>query len=175
MDLAQIITGKMWQAPIPGSVVVLSLALFASPSQADAQQLMFTSGGGPISLVINSAIAGSEPTNVTDNSTEIFWDADFGVTTKMTVTTSCPTQAFGLYVLMTVTSWASGTQGSPQAEVQLSDGMLDADIFRDIPATTPEREGFATLTYRAASTVAQGNSTENGDDFHTVTFTIVAQ
>lgn len=158
-----------------GLAVLLICAYAGTPQTVAAQQLIFSSGGGPLSLTVNSAVAGSEPTDATDNSNEIYWDADFGVTTKMTVTTSCPTQAFQLHILLTVTSWASGTSGNPQAEVQLTDGMLDADLLTDILSTSPERMGYATLTYRAAATAAQGNSTDHGDDYHTVTFTILAQ
>lgn len=144
-------------------------------SPAYAQSLIFSSGGGPVSLTVNSAVAGSEPIDVSDNSTEITWDGDFGVPGKITVSTSCPSQAFQLYVLLTITSWGSGTLGTAQPEIQLTDGMLDTDIFRDIPTTAPGRQGVGTLTYRAAASVADGNSAENGDDLHTVTFTLLAQ
>ena len=150
-------------------------ASFVTVSPVHAQSLIFSSGGGPVSVTVSAAVAGSEPTDVSDNSTEITWDGDFGVTGKITVSTSCPSQAFQLFVLLTVTSWGSGTLGTAQPEIELTDGMLDTDIFRDIPTAAPGRQGVGTLTYRAAATVAQGNSAENGDDIHTVTFTVLAQ
>lgn len=144
-------------------------------TKVHAQSLTFSSGGGPLTLTVSSATAGSEPVDVTDATSQVTWDGDFGVTAKITVATVCPTQSFGLYVTLTVTSWGSGTTGTEQSEVQLTDGMADADLFRDIPTTAPGRQGVATLTYRASATVSQGNSADNGDDIHTVTYTILAQ
>jgi len=164
-----------WRAFLGRPALLVLLFAIQSPDMASAQQLMFSSGGGPLMLTISSAVAGSQPVGVSDNSTQIFWDADFGVTSKMTVTTSVLTQSYRLYILLTVTSWSSGTVGTPQPEIELVDGMLDTDILRDMPPTTPERLGFGTLRYRAISLVTDGNSTENGDDLHTITFTIVAQ
>ncbi len=164
-----------WRAFLGRPAILVLLLAVQSSDSASAQQLMFSSGGGPLMLTISTAVAGSQPVGVSDNSTQIFWDADFGVTSKMTVSTSALTQSYRLYILLTVTSWASGTMGSPQPEIELIDGMLDTDILRDIPPTAPERQGFGTLRYRAASLVTDGNSVENGDDLHTITFTIVAQ
>jgi hypothetical protein len=164
-----------WRAFFGRPVILALLIGGAHASRADAQQLMFSSGGGPLTLSITSATAGSQPVGVSDNSTEIFWDADFGVTSKMTISTSVISQSFRLYILLTVTSWASGTAGTPQPEIELIDSMLDTDILRDIPPATPQRTGFGTLRYRASSLVSDGNSAENGDDLHTITFTIVAQ
>jgi hypothetical protein len=154
---------------------LIALCAWVLPGPVAAQSLTFSSGGGPLTLSITTATAGSNPNQVTDNSTEVTWDSEGAGTGKITVSTSCTSQAFGLYVTLAVTSWGSGTTGTEQSEVQLSDGMLDADIFRDIPTTLPARQGTATLTYRATATAAQGNSTEDGDDNHTVTYTIVAQ
>ncbi len=151
------------------------LCLWGLAGSTQAQTLSFSSGGGPLTLSITTATAGSDPVEATDNSTEVTWDSEGAGTGKITVSTSCASQAFGLYVTLTVTSWGSGTTGTEQSEIQLSDGMLDADIFRDIPTTAPARQGTATLTYRATATAAQGNSNEDGDDNHTVIYTIVAQ
>lgn len=138
-------------------------------------ELYFSAGGPSLTLTVNSATAGSDPDDVTDATTELTWDADFGQTAKITVSTLCPGQSFSLFVELDVNSWASGTQGTEQPEITLSDGMLDTDIFRDIPPTIPERRGSGTLTYRASATAAQGNGAEVGDDFHTVIFTALAQ
>lgn len=157
------------------AVLACVLCCLITPLAASAQSLTFSSGGGPLSLTVTSATAGSEPDDVSDATTELTWNGDSGVTGKITVSTVCPSQSFSLYVTLSVTSWGSGTTGTEQSEVQLTDGMSDADLFRDIPTSAPGREGVATLTYRASSTVAQGNSADNGDDVHTVTYTIVAQ
>jgi len=164
-----------WRAFLGRPAVLAVMLVLQLSSSASAQQLMFSSGGGPLLLTISSAVAGSQPAGISDSSTELFWDADFGVTSKMTVSTSVLNQSFRLFITLTVTSWANGTAGTPQPEIELTDGMLDTDILRDIPPASPQRQGFGTLTYRASSLVSDGNSTENGDDLHTITFTIVAQ
>ena len=149
--------------------------LLATALEGRAQIIEFSLGGGSLTLTINTAVAGQEPSEVTDNLTEIHWDADFGVTAKMSVSTVCPGQSFSLYVELEVTSWGSGTQGTEQPEAQLTDGMMATDVLRDIPSTAPGREGYGTLTYRATATVAQGTSAEHGDDVHTITYTILEQ
>jgi hypothetical protein len=44
-----------------------------------------------------------------------------------------------------------------------------------IPAKPPANVRTCTLQYIASATFAQGNSTEDGNDVHTVTYTILAQ
>ena len=156
--------------------ILLLLVLFSLVApQAHAQELRFNSGGGPISLTIESAVAGSEPIDATDNSTEIYWDAHFGVPAKLTVTTIAPGQDFNLFLLLSVPDQGAAAQGVVQPEIQLIDGMLDTDLLTGIPPSLPGRQGFGILEYRASATVADGNSTEHGDDSHIVTFTLLAQ
>ncbi len=150
----------------------IGLAPFRS---AMAQELRFNSGGGPITLTIESAVAGSEPLDATDKSTEIYWDTNFGVPAKLTVTTIAPGQNFDLFLLLSVPDQGLAGQGFVQPEIQLTDGMFDTDILTAIPSTLPGRQGFGILEYRATATVADGNSTEHGDDSHIVTFTLLAQ
>lgn len=152
-----------------------SLFLFLPTHEAHAQEFRFNSGGGPLSLLVQSATAGSQPTDATDSSTEIYWDANFGLPSKITVSTISPGQSFRLYVRLSVPSQGGGGQGIVQPEVQLQDGMLDMDLLTDIPSTLPGRQGFGTLIYRAAANVAEGNSNEHLDDVHLVTFTFLAQ
>lgn len=156
-------------------MLCLLSVLLATAREGRAQLIEFSQGGGSLTLTINTATAGQEPSEVTDNLTEIHWDADFGVTAKMSVSTVCPGQSFSLYVELEVTSWGSGTLGTEQPEAQLTDGMMAADVLRDIPSTAPGREGYGTLTYRATATAAQGTSAEHGDDVHTITYTILVQ
>jgi hypothetical protein len=147
---------------------LLFVLLISSPCLA--QSLSFLSGGGAKTLTITSAVAGSEPDEVIDDLTELTWDANgIGATAKITVDTSVPSQAFSLFVALDLTS-GSGTE---QAERELSDGMSDADLLRDIPTGSPT--GVGTLTYRASATASQGNSSDNGSDVHTITYTILAQ
>lgn len=146
-----------------------------SAFQALAQEFRFDAGGGPISLNIQSAIAGQQPADASDNSTQIYWDANFGVTSKITVSTVSVGQSFRLYVRLNVPSQGLGGQGIMQPEIELYHGMLEMDLFTDIPSTLPGRQGFGTLIYRAAATVAEGNSNEHSDDVHIVTYTFLAQ
>jgi len=150
-------------------------AAIAVPSVAAAQELRFNSGGGPITLTILSAVAGSEPVDASDNSSEIYWDANFGVPAKMTVTTIAPGQNFDLFLLLSVPDQGAAAQGVVQPEIQLIDGMLDTDLMTGIPSTLPGRQGFGILEYRAAATVSDGTSSELGDDSHIVTITLLAQ
>lgn len=138
-------------------------------------QFYFLTGGRSVDLDIIDATPGQEPNSVSDASTEIYWDASYGVTSKITISTVCPGQSYSLYTELDVTSWGSGTVATEQPEIALSDGMMDTDILRDIPPDQPGRIGTGVLTYRAEATVAQGNSFENGDDYHSITLTIVAQ
>lgn len=160
---------------LAAALLLMSATTFMSARGVAAQELRFNSGGGPISLTIESAVAGSEPLDATDNSTEIYWDANFGVPAKLTVTTIAPGQNFNLYLLLSIPDQGLAAQGVVQPEIQLIDGMLDTDILTAIPSTLPGRQGFGILEYRATATVADGNSTEHGDDSHIVTFTLLAQ
>jgi len=157
------------------ALALIALLSLLWTTQSQAQEFRYNSGGGPITLSIQTATAGSEPNDATDNATEIYWDANFGAPSKITVSTIAPGQSFDLYLLLSVPSQGGGGQGVAQPEVQLIDGMLDADLFTDIPSTLPGRQGFGTLEYRAAATVADGNSTMHGDDVHIVTLTVLAQ
>jgi len=86
----------------------------------------------------------------------------------MTVVTSAPGQSFSLFVTLDVTRGSAVSQG----EIELLDGMLDSDILTQILLN---ERGAANLTYRAAATVGQGSSMDEGDDVHTITYTILAQ
>ena len=146
------------------------IATLAAPGITRGQSLSFLSGGGPKTLTINSATAGAQPDQVTDDASELSWDVTgIGATAKITVDTSAPGQSFSLFVSLDLTS---GT-GTEQAERALVDGMSEADLLRDIPTGTPEGTGI--LTYRAAATVAQGTTADSGSDVHSITYTITAQ
>ena len=155
--------------------LVFWMIFFLLPYSAVSQGFLFSNGGGTVSLTIDSATAGFEPDNESDNFTELSWDADYGVTSKITVTTSCPSQNFSLFAELNITTFGSGSVGSEQGEIELIDGMFDTDMVLNIPPSQPGRVGSGTITYRASAGVADGNSTEHGDDLHTVTFTLTAQ
>jgi len=141
------------------------LCAIAVPCIAPAQ--ISVKGGNPL-LTITTGVAGGQPVSVTNTATSLQWSKK-SVITKITVTTSCPGQHFGLAVV--ATSVSSGVAAS---QVTLSDGMLAADFITNIP-TTGSATKTCTLKYTASATFAQGNSSELGNDVHTVTYTLVAQ
>lgn len=145
--------------------MVLILVLAGS---VRGQALSFDFGGGSTTLTISTAIAGMQPNDATDNASGLAWTASNGQGAKITTSTSAPGQSFSLFVTVDVTSGF----GSSQGEVELTDGMLDTDLVINIPK---KKSGTGTLTYRARATVSQGNSADDGDDVHTITYTILAQ
>ncbi|WP_420456198.1 hypothetical protein [Rubrivirga sp.] len=145
------------------------------PVEDGGHLLEFTAGGALVALDVDAATAGDEPAETVDSSTEIHWINGLGATAKLTVETVCPGQRFGLSVGLQVTTWSDGTEATVEPAVDLVDGMLPADLLRDVPPTAGAQEGRALLTYRASATVADGTSAEVGDDFHTVTFTFLDQ
>jgi len=142
---------------------------------AEAQRLEFVSGGGPITLEISDAPAGAEPVDATDAGTAIFWDADLGTAAKLVVSTISPSQHFRLFVALRVTSYGSGSVADMNPEVELVDGMFDADLLTNIQPGPRSQQGTGTLQYRASARVGDGNSTIHGDDTHTITYTLLAQ
>lgn len=134
-------------------------------SHLQAQVITVT---GNKTVTITTAVIGSEPTPVIDNSTLSYKRR--AKITKVTVGTSCPGQNFTLKVLA-----VSPTAGTAAPEVTLTDGMLAVDFIINIPSGSTGTWRTATLRYTASSTFAQGNSAEFGNDVHSVTYTLIAQ
>ena len=147
-----------------GVCTPLMAMLLLVPSSAFAQ--LSVRGGNP-TLTITTAAPGSQPTAVTDVTTQLRY-REQGVITKITVSTSCPGQKFTLKALA-----VSPQRGVPAPEVTLVDGMPPADFIQDIP--TGNRNRTSTVQYTASATFAEGNSGEVFPDVHTVTYTLVAQ
>jgi hypothetical protein len=157
-------------------LLVVVFWLVSSTATSTAQNFVFSGGGGAVGLSITTAVAGSEPTDDTDASTQLSWDADYGITAKITVMTIAPGQSFNLFMELNITSSGTGTIGTEVGEIQLTDGMAETDILRDIPSTSPGRIGSASITYRANASAAMGNDNdEGGADLHTITYTLTAQ
>ncbi|MBI4417739.1 MAG: hypothetical protein HY563_03110 [Ignavibacteriales bacterium] len=123
--------------------------------------------GGNVTLTVSTGLAGSEPLAVVNSATSLRYRR-LGYIQKVTVQTSCPGQNFNLVVAA-----SSATSGIPAPQVVLMDGMPAVDFITSI--ATGGGFATATLDYVASSTFAQGNSSELGDDVHTVTYTITAQ
>ena len=131
-----------------------------------AQQITVL-GGNPL-LNVATGTAGAQPVPVTNTASSLRWRRQ-NVISKITVSTSCPGQRFSLAVLATNLSY-----GVAAPQVTLFNGMLATDFILSIPTGNPLNK-TCTLRYTASSTFAQGNSTELGNDVHTVTYTLVAQ
>lgn len=133
---------------------------------AEAQEISLA-GGNP-TIAITTGSPGVEPLPVVNTSTTLQYRRQ-SVISKITIKTVCPGQRFNLAALAT-----SVTKGVAAPEVTLTNGMLDTDFITSIPRTGAVN-ATATIRYTASATFAQGNSTELGDDVHTVTYTILAQ
>ena len=148
--------------PILGLMALSVLPWGSAHAQSLAMQ------GGNITLTITTGIPGASLTPVIDAASKIRY-RQAAVVTKMTVQTVCPGQKFGL----TVEAISVG-DGTPAPVVTLTNGMLPTDFITNIGAGS--RKNFTTsLQYTASASFSQGNSTELGDDIHTVTYTLVAQ
>jgi hypothetical protein len=124
--------------------------------------------GGNVLLQVSATVPVPDPVTAVNTSTRLRWRRET-VVTKITVSTVCPGQRFGLRVLATALS-----EGVVAPEVTLVNGMPAVDFIVNIPAGGANNKD-CTLRYTAFATYAQGNSTEVGDDVHTVTYTHVAQ
>jgi len=148
-----------------GLTVIVILDLCIAPS-ADAQALQ--ANGGDQTMAISTAIAGGQPLAVVNTSCSLRYMLRFQ-TQEITVSTSCPGQSYDLTVVAT-----NVTKGSAAPQVTLINGDPATDLITSIPL------GFfsyatCTLQFTASATFDEGNSTESGDDVHTVTYTILKQ
>jgi hypothetical protein len=152
--------------------VLLVIVVFASATLAtemQAQSGIITVRGGNITMNITTGAAGSQPVAVTNTTTTLrYWRQ--AKIAKITVTTSCPTQAFNLQVVAT-----GVTYGVAAPAVSLTSGMLAVDFITNIPSAGVWVNTTPTLQYTASATFAQGNSAELGNDLHTLTYTLVVQ
>jgi hypothetical protein len=138
-------------------------------SEATAQFGTITIGGGNVTLNITTGAAGSQPVADVDATRTLrYWRK--AAIAKVTVRSTCPTQAFTLKVLAT-----GVVRGVAAPEVTLTDGMLAVDFITSIPSAAGWTRSTITLQYTASATFAQGNSAELGNDVHTVTYTLQVQ
>lgn len=144
-----------------------AICWLAFPGRTRAQDIQIT--GGNISMTVSSAVIGQEPAAVTDVSVSLRYRRQTFLS-KITVATICPGQRFNLSVVA-----LSAGSGTVAPAANLTNGMLATDLIVNIPAKPPANFQTANLQYTASATFAQGNSTELGNDVHTVTYTIIAQ
>ena len=148
-------------------IFALIVGILSFVIKVEAQSL--TVVGGNITMTMTTGIAGGQLVNVVNTVTSLSFSKPTVPPAKITAVTSCPGQRFNLELLVINT-----TKGVSQPAIMLVNGSPAADIVRDIPKTGA-KNGTCTLQYTASATFAQGNSTELGNDVHTVTFTIQAQ
>jgi hypothetical protein len=115
--------------------------------------------GGNITLTINAAVAGSNPTDATNNTCQLQWTTN-EATKKITVETNQSTPNYTLLALA-----ASVTGGTAAAQATLAN-TTPHDFVTGISTTT----GSCTINYTAQATAAQGT----GSVVHTVLYTITA-
>jgi hypothetical protein len=113
---------------------------------------------------IATAVAGSEPTPVTNTGSNVKYSGKTFLS-KITVKTVCANQKFDLSV---VAGSITAGRGTAAAAVVLLNGMLDTDFIVSIPANVGSTT--VSLRYTAAPQFSDGT----GTDTHTVTYTQVA-
>jgi hypothetical protein len=151
--------------------IIRTLGLFAilcflAAEEAIAQQI---SVGNNITMSITTGVAGGTLNSVVNTARTLSYRRQAKIA-KITVSTSCPTQSFTLKVLAT-----GVPDGTAAPEVNLINGMAATDFIVNIPVSPPTTLRSCTLRYTASATFSQGNSIEDGNDVHTVTYTILAQ
>lgn len=147
---------------IPG----ITLTVILGGPSVVAQPIQVT--GGNLSLSITTALAGQQPGSITNTTAGLRYRKQT-LPTKITVSTICPGQRFNLAVVAT-----SATGGTPAPQVNLVNGMAATDFITGIPRTGANIK-TCILRYTASARFDQGNSTELGNDVHTVTYTLVSQ
>lgn len=149
------------------AVLIISASSFA-PQRANGQ-LYFGTTGGNVTLQVGQPVAaGLDPTPAESSSSGLFWILSPVLTSKIIVTSVAPGQSFQLFL-----SASNISSGNSAGEVQLTDGMLPADLVVNVRRLG--LFGSATLNYRAEAPAELGNSASQGDDVHTVIFTWTAQ
>ncbi len=162
-------TGLKGQIKLGVLPAILLFAMCAFVTETQAQSGIITVRGGNITMNITTGAAGSQPVAVTNTITSLrYWRQ--AKIAKITVKTTCPTQAFNLQVVAT-----GVTYGVAAPAVSLTNGMLAVDFITNIPSTGTWTNTTPTLQYTASATFAQGNSAELGNDLHTLTYTLVVQ
>ncbi len=144
-------------------LVVLGFVLI---SRSTAQAISIT--GGNQTMTISTGTAGGQPVSVINTACTLRYKKQAKIS-KITVATSCPGQSYDLYIVAT-----NVTKGVAAPQVSLVNGNPATDLITSIP-TTGSTNATCTLQFTASSTFSQGNSSEVGDDVHTITYTIQAQ
>jgi len=158
---------QRWGKTLAGAFALLGVLVLAVPVAMAQTGTITISGNSTIN--ITTGAAGGQPVPVSNTSTTLkYWRK--AAIAKVTVQTSCPTQAFNLQVVAT-----GVTHGVAAPAVSLTNGMAAVDFITSIPSAAGWTSATITLQYTASATFAQGNSAELGNDVHTVTYTLQVQ
>jgi hypothetical protein len=145
---------------------VISFVLLIA-KEASGQSL--TIGGGNQTLTITTGIPGGQLVDVVNATCTLTYVIPLLPLRnwKITVNSSCPGQNFDLSVVAT-----NVTRGTAAPEVALLSGNPAIDFITGIGPSFWQSYSCR-LNYTASATFAQGNSTEVGNDVHTVTYTLL--
>lgn len=118
---------------------------------------------GTVNLDLSRTTAAGNLVPDEDSNTRLVW-TEPSYRSKVTVSTFAPDQKFILTAEATRVK-----NGKSVGAVRLVDGMLDTDLIINIKK---KKSGWARISYRAESSIQDGNSMDDGMDVHTVTFTL---
>ena len=117
--------------------------------------------GGNVTVTINAATAGSNPTAVTDSTTsDLNWTTN-EASKKIAIKSSIAVGSQTFTLKATATNISGGTA---ESQVSLTDS--DQDFITAISTTV----GTCDLSYEGTATAAEGT----GSDAHTITYTLTA-
>ncbi len=133
----------------------------------DLSRAQLSVAGGNQTLSITTAVPGSQPTSVVNTACTLNYQKQSAIS-RITVSTSCPGQKFGLSVVAT-----SVTLGVAAPQVTLLNGGPAMNLITNIPKTGA-KNGSCILQFTASATFSQGTSADFGDDVHAITYTILA-
>jgi len=145
-------------------VVSLVLLIYAE----GAGQTIRIRGTRNPTLRITSGIPDGQLIDVVNTGCSLRYSTPNYRTWKITVGTTCMNQSFTLRVVTT-----NPQRGTSAGEVTLISGAQASDFITGIPSNT--NRANATLQYTASATFDQGHSGDEGNDRHTVTYTIQRQ
>ncbi len=146
-------------------VVSLVLLIYA---EGAGQRLRLSRIRTNPTLRITTGIPDGQLIDVVNTGASLRYSTPNYLTWKITVRTTCMGQSFTLHVVTT-----DPERGTSAGEVTLISGAQAIDFITGIPGNT--RNADATLQYTASATFDQGHSGDEGNDRHTVTYTIQRQ